>query len=203
MDEFTMPGPMPLIVDSAGFAAGYGIKLFTIVQSWHQLHATYDAPRAKAFLDTMAVRAYYAPNDIESGQKISDELGTTTVRAISRSRRSGEMAGTRSESQQKRPLLLAQEVMQLGMNVGLITVENGRPIKTRKIRFFKDARFRWKAAIPPVATSTPANTVIFKGVLSPLMKVVNDACTALLDALFGQRADAHAILKDIIDEHRR
>lgn len=203
MDEFTMPGPMPLVVDSAGFAAGYGIKIFTIVQSWHQLHATYDAPRAKAFLDTMAVRAYYAPNDIESAQKISDELGTTTTRAVSRSRRSGEMAGTRSESQQKRPLLLPQEVMQLGQNKGLITVENGKPVKTSKVRFFKHPRFKHKAALPPVTTSAPANTVRLSGALSPMMQAVNAACTALLDALFGQRGNAHAILKEIIDDHRR
>lgn len=149
LDEFTLPGPLPLIMESAAFLAGYGVKLFLVVQSRHQLEATYDPARTKALLDTMAVRVYYAPNDQTSAEQLSAELGTANFRTKSRNRSQGKTSV--SYSDQRRPLMLPQEVLQLGVDTVLVLSENSPPIKGTKERFYLSRRYKPRAAIKAVS----------------------------------------------------
>src|SRR6202030_4614003 len=94
-------------------------------------------------------------------REISDELGFTTVRARTLSRPASfsfEGRGRRSRSlsisEQRRALLLPQEVKELGSEEAIIFYEGLRPIRCQKIRYYADQRFRARL-LPPPAKPAP------------------------------------------------
>ena len=58
-------------------------------------------------------------------------------------------------SEQRRPLLLPQEVKALGTANALIFYEGLSPIRCRKIRYFEDARFRARLLPAPLVAPAP------------------------------------------------
>lgn len=58
-------------------------------------------------------------------------------------------------SEQRRPLLLPQEVKALGTANALIFYEGLAPIRCRKIRYFQDVRFRARLLPAPVVAPAP------------------------------------------------
>src|SRR5207253_10020565 len=98
----------------------------------------------------------FAAKDHADAREISDELGFTTVRVRSLSMPVVEFAsgtGRRSRSQtvteQRRALLLPQEVKTLGSEEAIIFYEGLRPIRCRKIRYYQDRRFIARLLPPP------------------------------------------------------
>ena len=61
-------------------------------------------------------------------------------------------------SEQRRALLLPQEVKALGTDRALIFYEGLWPIRCRKIRYFADGRFRARLLPPPVVAPAPIAT---------------------------------------------
>jgi type IV secretion system protein VirD4 len=53
-------------------------------------------------------------------------------------------------SEQRRALLLPQEVKELGPDEAIVFLEGLRPIRCRKIRYFEDRRFRARLIAPPM-----------------------------------------------------
>jgi type IV secretion system protein VirD4 len=86
-------------------------------------------------------------------REISEELGNTTVKVKSYSRPQWSSARKRentvNESEQRRPLLLPQEVMAMGKDQALVFYEGLPPIRCQKIRYFKDRRFTVRLHPPP------------------------------------------------------
>jgi len=69
------------------------------------------------------------------------------------------MSGTVTSSQQRRALLLPQEVKEIGPNKAIIFYEGLRPIACRKIRYFQDPRFKSRLLTPPTPTVLPTRAV--------------------------------------------
>jgi type IV secretion system protein VirD4 len=67
----------------------------------------------------------------------------------------GRRSGSLSTSEQRRALLLPQEVKELGTEEAIVFYEGLRPIRCRKIRYFSDPRFR-RRLLPPPASAVPA-----------------------------------------------
>jgi len=67
----------------------------------------------------------------------------------------GHKPGSVSVSEQKRPLLLPQEVKELGRDRELLLYEGLRPILAWKNRYFEDPVFK-KRLLPPPLRATPA-----------------------------------------------
>jgi type IV secretion system protein VirD4 len=93
--------------------------------------------------------------------EISNELGMTTVKVRTHSKPVLDFSDTKggrrrsvSISEQKRPLLLPQEVKELGRDREVIFYEGIRPILARKNRYYQDPFFR-KRLFPPPARATP------------------------------------------------
>jgi type IV secretion system protein VirD4 len=121
-------------------------------------------------LKSLAARIVFAPKDYEEAKEISEELGDSTVRARALSRprfaqwgrRRGGQGGQVTLSEQRRPLLLPQEVKELGNEEALIFYEGMRPIRCRKLRYYQDRRFKRRLMpslaqpIAPDATLRPA-----------------------------------------------
>ena len=106
MDEFLSLGKMSQIVHAMSYARGYGIRLAPVLQSPSQLVSVYGHADTDAFLENTDVRIVFRPK-AESARKISEMLGTETVKqkSFSKTRGSSQSVNT---SEQSRALFLPQ-----------------------------------------------------------------------------------------------
>jgi type IV secretion system protein VirD4 len=81
--------------------------------------------------------------------------------------KSGARGGSITTSDQRRALLLPQEVKELGNDAALIFCEGLRPIRAKKIRYFRDRRFRARLLPPPIQPVAPGLEVVTPTPVAP------------------------------------
>jgi len=156
LDEFTALGRIPIIAEAISYLPGYNVRVVLVIQTPAQLREIYGAHNAETMLKSLAARIVFAPKDYPDAREISDELGYTTVKVktvsspqFSLSDTKGRRSRTQSTTEQRRALLLPQEVKELGTDHEIIFYEGMRPIRCRKIRYFEDPRFKARLFPPP------------------------------------------------------
>ena len=167
MDEFTSQGKIPIFEKGIGYIAGYGGKMFLIVQDMAQLQKEYG--KDNEIFGNCHIKIAYAPNKYETAQLLSDMAGKTTVveekKSISKSRGGRSLSTNLTET--ARPLLTPDECMRLPgpeKNVEgkvtapgdmLIFVAGQPPIYGRQILYFLDPVFseRSKMPVPTITDS--------------------------------------------------
>lgn len=158
LDEVAALGRVPILAESISYLPGYGVRVALIFHSMSQLREIYGVEGAKTMLKSMGARVVFAPNDVDDAKEISEELGTTTVRTRSWSRPwfgGRRDRGSVTTSERPRPLLLPQEVKELGAHRQIIFCENVRPILARKIRYYTDSAFRARLRPAPAQPVPP------------------------------------------------
>lgn len=162
LDEFAALGRIPIIAEAISYLPGYNVRVVMVIQTPAQLREVYGANSAETMLKSLAARIVFAAKDHADAREISDELGFTTVRAKSISTplmEFGSQKGRRSRSQtvseQRRALLLPQEVKALGSEEAIVFYEGLRPIRCEKIRYFEDRRFTARLMPPPKRAGPP------------------------------------------------
>ena len=139
MDEFTAIGKVGILASAIGFMAGYNLRLLPVVQSMAQLDATYGKDVARTLLTNHAVQILFAPREQQDANDYSDMLGYTTVRRqnVTRGREV-----SRSESLERRALMLPQELKALGADKQVLLCEGlAHPVLCDKIRYYRDRHF--------------------------------------------------------------
>ncbi len=171
LDEFTALGRIPIISESIAFLPGFNVRVLLVIQAASQLREVYGPHAAETMLKSVAARIVFAPKDFADAKEISNDLGFTTVKVRSQSvprmnlfKR--DRGGSVSIAEHARALMLPQEVKEMGSEVCLVFLEGLRPIRARKIRYFKDRRFAGRVLPPPVR---PAPLVAVR----PSVPVVN------------------------------
>jgi type IV secretion system protein VirD4 len=153
LDEFTALGKIPIIAEAVSYLPGYNVRVLLVIQTPAQLREVYGPNGSETMLKSLAARIVFTPKDMADAREISDELGNTTVKVKSYSRPqwsgSGKRENTVNESEQRRPLLLPQEVMAMGKDQALVFYEGLPAIRCQKIRYFKDRRFTTRLHPPP------------------------------------------------------
>jgi len=159
-DEFTSLGKLPIIEKAIAFLAGYGAKMYLIVQDITQLNAVYG--KENALMANCHVRIAYAPNTIETANTLSEMTGKTTVVEKKSSFSYGKAGRSRSVNitETARALLTPDECMRLpsaekdaqGLVIRpghmLIFTAGQSPIYGVQILYFKDPVFSARAKIP-------------------------------------------------------
>lgn len=143
LDEFARLGHAGVIAKGFSYVAGYGLRLLPVLQSPAQLRAIYGPDVSEEIMTNCGVEVVFTPKELKTAQELSERLGYTTVKSQSRSRPMALGEGKRSvsESDQRRALMLPQELMQLSADK-LIVLRGGMPaVLGDKIRFFKDRVF--------------------------------------------------------------
>jgi len=132
------------------------VRVLLVIQTPAQLREVYGPNGAETMMKSLAARIVFTPKDIADAREISDELGNTTVKVKTLSRplmdfsdAKGRRQRSVSVSEQRRALLLPQEVKDLGAEQAIIFHEGLRPIRCRKIRYFQDRRFTGRLLPPP------------------------------------------------------
>jgi type IV secretion system protein VirD4 len=145
-------GRIPILLTSIAFVPGYNVRTLMIIQTPSQLDEVYGQNGKKIMLKTLGARIVFAPNDMEDARSISEELGYTTVKSRSRSV-PGIGGKNRSPStnisDQKRALMLPQEIKEMPVDRELVFVENLLPIKCHKIKYYEDEIFKSRLLPPP------------------------------------------------------
>ena len=167
LDEFTSLGKLPVMEKAIAYIAGYGGKMYIIVQDINQLNAVYG--KENALMANCHVRIAYAPNTIDTAKVLSEMTGKTTIleekRSVSKSK--GGRSTSTNLTETARPLLTPDECMRLPgpeKNVEgkvtapgdmLVFVAGQSPIYGRQILYFLDPVFseRSKMPAPQVADS--------------------------------------------------
>ena len=173
LDEAAAPGRIPILSQAISYLPGYNVRVMLVIQAYSQLREIYGLNNADTMMKSLAARILYAPKDFAEANEISQELGMTTVKVASRSKpvfNLADMKAKRSHSvtvnEQKRPLLLPQEVKELGRDRELILYEGLRPILAKKNRYFEDRLFR-KRLFPSPTRATPARPQSPPGPIEP------------------------------------
>src|SRR6266478_5159950 len=148
MDEFPAFGRIPILTKSSGFLRAFNVRLLLIMQALSQIRDNYGENGAKTLLKTLAARIFFAPKDMEDAAEISNELGFTTVKSKSISQPALNLFASKghrhrsvSTSDQKRALLLPQEVKEIGEHREIVLVENVRPIFCKKLCYYRMSMF--------------------------------------------------------------
>jgi type IV secretion system protein VirD4 len=161
LDELAAAGRIPILAQGVAYLPGYNVRLVLVIQAFSQLREIYGQQNAETMMKSLAARIVYAPKDIAEATEISNELGFTTVKVRTHSRplltvadSKGQRHRSVSVSEQRRPLLLPQEVKELGKDKEIIFYEGVRPILARKNRYYRDPLFK-KRLFPPPKSAVP------------------------------------------------
>jgi type IV secretion system protein VirD4 len=116
LDEFAGSfGKLDIFEESLSFIAGYGLKAYIILQDREQLLKSY-GPHEN-IISNLHIRVAYAPNQTQTGEWISELLGTTTIikeDVTESGKRGGSLNQiSRSYREIERPLMTADEVMHM------------------------------------------------------------------------------------------
>lgn len=154
-DEFTAMGKVNVLSKGIGYIAGYGLRMLPIVQSPAQVVDVYGEKAAETFTTNHAAQIVFPPkaSELKTAKDISEWLGYQTVIGKSESRGKGffsKKSVSENSSDQRRALLLPQEITGLGKKKQLVVVEDCPPILAKKIRYYKDPVFmdRLKSVSP-------------------------------------------------------
>ncbi len=168
-DEFTSLGKLPIIEKAIAYIAGYGGKMYLIVQDITQLNSAYG--KENSLMANCHIRIAYAPNTIETAKILSEMTGKTTVvdRKLSISYSKSGRSTSEGISETARALLTPDECMRLPsaskdsqgnvIKAGdmLIFTAGQSPIYGVQILYFKDNIFmeRAKIEIPNLSENFP------------------------------------------------
>ena len=165
LDEFARLGHAAVIAKGFSYVAGYGLRLLPVIQSPSQLRAEYGPDVAEEIMTNCGVEVVFTPKELKVAQDLSERLGYYTYEGRSKSRPTfvGSGKWTTTASEQRRALMLPQELLQMSRDA-LIVLRGGiPPVKARKIFYFANTDFTKRVQPPPVvpplaAESTPPHT---------------------------------------------
>jgi type IV secretion system protein VirD4 len=157
LDEFARLGPAPVLAHAFAWVAGYGLRLLAVLQSPSQLRALYGPDLAEDVMTNCGIEIVFAPKELRIARELSERLGYYTTDGRSRSRPTGLARGRRSTtvSDQRRALMLPQELMQLPQTALIVLKAGLPPVRGIKIAYWRERIFRRRLRPPP----TPAPTV--------------------------------------------
>lgn len=156
IDEASSLRKLPILQEALGYVAGYGIRLFMLVQDITQVEELYGDKQS--FDSGAETRIVYAPNKIETAEKLARMSGKTTITEENASNSRdiiGIKAGNVSISTSKtaRDLLTADEFMALHDQDVVVFVKGQPPIYGRKAFYYENPVLLARASIPPPVRS--------------------------------------------------
>lgn len=152
LDEFPALGRVDKYVKSVGYIAGYDLRSVMIAQSRSQLkeRELYGEEGTRTLAANHMVQVLYAPRDQQDAQEYSEILGYYGLDSKSKGvSRGTTVTNSENVSQQKRALMMPQELRDMGPDRIIVMTDNCKPILADKIRYYEDPAFKTRL-LPPV-----------------------------------------------------
>lgn len=147
LDEFPVLGHMKSIEVAAGLMAGFGVKLWVVLQDLTQIKRLYKESW-ETFIGNAGVMTFWSNSDKTTLDYVSDKLGQTGVRLEHRNdttmhQRLSGASGAREELRVQR-LAAAhelEEMLERGKRRVLVKAAGQSPIILQRIHYYEDAPF--------------------------------------------------------------
>lgn len=153
LDEFPALGRVDKYIKSIGYFAGYGLRSLMVAQSMSQLKERdlYGDEGARTLATNHMIQIMYAPREQQDAQEYSEILGYYSMDGVSkgRSRSRGSLTNSENVSDQKRALMLPQELREIGDDKIIVMTDGCKPIFADKIKYYTDPAFM-NRLLPPV-----------------------------------------------------
>lgn len=167
LDEFAQLNRMELVEKAAGLMAGYGVKLWIILQDITQLQRLY-AESWETFFGNAGVVQFFGNTDLTTLDYLARKLGRMDTHKSRKAdqREAGDSDLMRPAELEK--LLCREEeiVSKFGQKYGLqiVLLSGQRPLLLRKTRYFEDVRFEGMFRKPrPAMIAPPAKPALLQG----------------------------------------
>ncbi|MBP6379272.1 MAG: type IV secretory system conjugative DNA transfer family protein [Sphingorhabdus sp.] len=114
LDEFARLGRASVIASAFSYVAGYGIRLLPVIQSRSQLRGVYGEHVADEIVANCGVEVAFTPKELRVANELSERIGYVGQESVTRSLTIHGWLANRSKSisEQRRALMLPQELMQ-------------------------------------------------------------------------------------------
>lgn len=147
LDEFAVLGPMRSVELAAGLMAGFGVKLWIVLQDLNQVKKTY-RDSWETFIGNAGVTTFWSNADKTTLDYVSERLGQTTIRLKHRNdttmnQMMGGASGRREELRVQRlsaPHELEQMLARDEMAI-LVMVAGRAPTVLQRVVYYEDAPF--------------------------------------------------------------
>jgi type IV secretion system protein VirD4 len=150
MDEFAVLDHLSSIEKAAGQIAGFGVKLWPILQDLTQLKSIYK-DRWETFMGNAGLMQFFGNNDLTTLEYLSKRLGKSTIMQVSQGEISTQQAagGFTGESTQLHTveLMTADEIARFfsrQSNAQLLIWPGADPIAIDRVRYYNDPFFAGK-----------------------------------------------------------
>lgn len=174
LDEFARLGRASVIANAFSYVAGYGIRLLPVIQSRSQLRGVYGEHVADEIVANCGVEVAFTPKELRVANELSERLGYVGQASVTKSLTINGWLANRSKSisEQRRALMLPQELMQFPPDK-LILLRGGiPPIIGNKVVYFSNRFFKSRAFLPPEVPAAPKR--IFSTALPALFRDMTD-----------------------------
>ena len=145
LDEFPMLGRMDKLAEAFSWIRSYGVRFLMIIQSKSQLRGTYGPDVSRTMMENCGAEIIFGTDDVDLLREISERLGYNTVSAVSRSRPGSLLSQKGGDSQttsdQRRALMLPQEIRTLSPTKCIILTPALRPVLADRIIYWRDKSF--------------------------------------------------------------
>lgn len=147
LDEFPVLGTMKSIETAAGLMAGFGVKLWVVLQDISQVERLY-AKSWQTFVGNAGIMTFWANSDKKTLDYVSDKLGQTSVRLrqsndITPQQRFSGASGMREELRVQKlaaPHELERILARENDRV-LVTAAGKPPVILERIIYYRDSNF--------------------------------------------------------------
>jgi type IV secretion system protein VirD4 len=155
LDEFAVLGPMKTVELAAGLMAGFGVKLWIVLQDLSQVKKHY-RDSWETFMGNAGVATFWSNSDKTTLDYISERLGQTSVHVTQHNettmqQRLSGSSGRREELRVQR-LAAAHELEQMlaREEMSILVLKAGRaPVVLIRAEYHKDAPFAGRFDVPP------------------------------------------------------
>lgn len=149
IDEFAALGKVDIIESGVAYIAGYNIRILSIFQNMSQLNRLYTVDGARSLSTNFECQIIFPPRDNKDAQEYSEIIGYETYKSTSFNRTKGSIGDKSiSISDQKRPVMLPQEVKTMPTTDCIISLTGIQPIYAQKIRYYEDPVFQERLGYP-------------------------------------------------------
>lgn len=144
MDEFQRIGRMPIVAESISLLRSYGGNLAIVTQSIPDLDVVYGEQVRKTIQAGAGIKLYLTPSDPDTVSEMSEAVGMTTKRVLSKSRsvKEGLFSTNVTERSEEHPLLTRDEARRLPEDEVIIVVDADMPIRAKRLRYFEDRDYK-------------------------------------------------------------
>ena len=154
LDEFVQLGRMDRLAHALQYARGYGLRFALVVQNRAQIMDVYGTNAATDVFDNVGCEMMYGTGDEKLAKQFEERMGDRTVDVTTHTRQSwfGMLQPSKQHDAHhpnRRALMLRQEILQMPQDEMLILRPGMKPMKAKKIRWWKEQELQRRRAAPP------------------------------------------------------